>query len=78
MNETRNLEEAERDLEEHSFLELERHSTFIEVIVIVLLIIIVSFHYKSCEDIKLMIVTFYNCDFKLYFDISSVLELEVN
>ena len=23
-------------------------------------------HYKSCEDIKLMIVTFYNCDFKLY------------
>ena len=36
------------------------------------------FHYKSREDIKLMTLTFYNCDLKLYFDISSVLELEMN
>ena len=39
---------------------------------------IVSFHYKSCEGIKLMIVTFDICDLKLYFNISSMLELEMN
>ena len=35
-------------------------------------------HYKSCEYIKLMIVTFYNCDLRLYSEISSVLDLEMN
>ena len=66
-----------RDLGELSFPKLGRNCIFIEVLIIVSLII-VSFHYKSFEDIKLMIVIFYNCDFKLYFDISSVLELEMN
>ena len=64
MNETRDLGEAKRDIGEPSFPELGRNSIFIEVMIIVLLIIhhFISFHYKSCEDIKLMIVTFYNCD----------------
>ena len=73
MNETRDLGEAERDLGEPSFPELDRNSIFLEVIGLVS----VSFHYKSCEDIKLMIVTFYNCDFKLHFEIFSVMELEI-
>ena len=71
MNETRYLGEPR-------FPKLGRNSRFIEVMVIVLLIIHYSFHYKSCEDIKLMIVIFYNCDLKLYFDISSVCELAMN
>ena len=44
MNEKRDLVEAERDLGESSFPELGINSMFIEVMVIVLLIIIVSFH----------------------------------
>ena len=59
VNEIRDLEEAETDLGEPSFPELRRNTTFIEVMVIVLLLI-VSFHYKSCEDTKLIRVTFYN------------------
>ena len=39
MNETRDLGEAERDIGEPSFSDLGRNSTFIEVIVIVLLVI---------------------------------------
>ena len=66
-----------QDLREPSFSELGRNSVFIEVTV-VLLIILCSLLYRSCENLKLMIVTFYNCDFKLYLDISSVLELVMN
>ena len=66
---------------EPSFPELGRISVFIAVMVCCFANyygILVSFHYKSCGDIKLMIVTFYNCDIKLYFDNSSVLLLEMN
>ena len=54
-----------RDLGEPSFPELGRNHIFIEVMVIILLIFIVSFNYKSCKDIKLIIVTFYNYIYSL-------------
>ena len=67
-----------RYLGEHSFSKLGRNSIFIEVMFIVLLIIHCFISLHSREDIKLMIVTFYNCDFKLCLDIFFVLELEIN
>ena len=51
MNETGDLGEAKSDFAEPSFPELGRNSIFIEVM------LIVSSHYKSREDVKLMIVT---------------------
>ena len=77
VNETENLGEAKRDLGETSFPKLEWNSIFIEVMVMVIVLFIVSFHYRPCED-KINDFKFYNSDFKLYFDISSVLELEMN
>ena len=47
-----------------SFPELGRNSEFM---VILLLIMHCFVSLQICEDVKLIIITFYNCDFKLYF-----------
>ena len=67
-----------RQIEEPSFTELGKNSLFIEVVVIVLLIIHCFISLQILWRRKIKILTFYNCDFKLYFDISSVSELEMN